>query len=204
MEGVTLRAIRLEITRLPGRLYEVSGFLKGRTTVYAVRKIWSGRPDLNRGPPAPKAGALPGCATPRQELHYDFKTLSNFAPNPTTLKTLCYARCAQTRSVTRFCEWCASATFSALLHLDRRASSAGISITQTQVVRTEILEMLQRRLASYGWFGLMRSEANSNCLPLGCWLPPCGSTVTKTASISSSVFGSSALRTQRFLLALSS
>src|SRR6202000_1181101 len=25
----------------------------------------SGRPDLNRGPPAPKAGALPGCATPR-------------------------------------------------------------------------------------------------------------------------------------------
>ena len=26
---------------------------------------WSGRADLNRGPPAPKAGALPGCATPR-------------------------------------------------------------------------------------------------------------------------------------------
>ena len=26
---------------------------------------WSGRPDLNRRPPAPKAGALPGCATPR-------------------------------------------------------------------------------------------------------------------------------------------
>jgi chromosome segregation ATPase len=25
----------------------------------------SGRPDLNRRPPAPKAGALPGCATPR-------------------------------------------------------------------------------------------------------------------------------------------
>src|ERR1700732_3370754 len=30
------------------------------------RKDWSGRPDLNRRPPAPKAGALPGCATPRQ------------------------------------------------------------------------------------------------------------------------------------------
>ena len=29
------------------------------------RKLWSGRADLNRGPPAPKAGALPGCATPR-------------------------------------------------------------------------------------------------------------------------------------------
>ena len=27
----------------------------------------SGRPDLNWGPPAPKAGALPGCATPRQK-----------------------------------------------------------------------------------------------------------------------------------------
>jgi hypothetical protein len=29
------------------------------------RKDWSGRRDLNSGPPAPKAGALPGCATPR-------------------------------------------------------------------------------------------------------------------------------------------
>ena len=27
---------------------------------------WSGRPDLNRGPLAPKASALPGCATPRK------------------------------------------------------------------------------------------------------------------------------------------
>src|SRR6185437_11587338 len=27
--------------------------------------IWSGREDLNLRPPAPKAGALPGCATPR-------------------------------------------------------------------------------------------------------------------------------------------
>jgi site-specific DNA recombinase len=31
----------------------------------AANKEWSGRADLNRGPPAPKAGALPGCATPR-------------------------------------------------------------------------------------------------------------------------------------------
>ena len=29
------------------------------------RRIWSGRGDLNARPPAPKAGALPGCATPR-------------------------------------------------------------------------------------------------------------------------------------------
>ena len=28
-------------------------------------KLWSGRGDLNPRPPAPKAGALPGCATPR-------------------------------------------------------------------------------------------------------------------------------------------
>ena len=29
--------------------------------------FWSGRPDSNRGPLAPKASALPGCATPRQK-----------------------------------------------------------------------------------------------------------------------------------------
>ena len=29
---------------------------------------WSGRPDLNRGPHAPQACALPGCATPRPHL----------------------------------------------------------------------------------------------------------------------------------------
>ena len=29
------------------------------------RRHWSGRLDLNQRPPAPKAGALPGCATPR-------------------------------------------------------------------------------------------------------------------------------------------
>ena len=28
-------------------------------------KVWSGRPDSNPRPPAPHAGALPGCATPR-------------------------------------------------------------------------------------------------------------------------------------------
>jgi CheY-like chemotaxis protein len=30
------------------------------------KEVWSGRPDLNRGPLAPKASALPGCATPRR------------------------------------------------------------------------------------------------------------------------------------------
>ena len=31
---------------------------------------WSGRLDSNQRPPAPKAGALPGCATPRQIQFY--------------------------------------------------------------------------------------------------------------------------------------
>src|SRR6478609_9911468 len=30
-------------------------------------KVWSGREDLNLRHPAPKAGALPGCDTPRSE-----------------------------------------------------------------------------------------------------------------------------------------
>jgi hypothetical protein len=41
--------------------------------------FWSGRPDLNRRPPAPKAGALPGCATPRHNEPLDY-TLCNFKP----------------------------------------------------------------------------------------------------------------------------
>jgi hypothetical protein len=41
--------------------------------------FWSGRPDLNRGPPAPKAGALPGCATPRHLLHIDSTALLDFS-----------------------------------------------------------------------------------------------------------------------------
>jgi hypothetical protein len=39
----------------------------------AENQDWSGRADLNRGPPAPKAGALPGCATPRHVPHLDSK-----------------------------------------------------------------------------------------------------------------------------------
>ena len=38
------------------------------------RSKWSGRPDLNRRPPAPKAGALPGCATPRHATSYSSAT----------------------------------------------------------------------------------------------------------------------------------
>src|SRR5271154_1505333 len=32
------------------------------------RVNWSGRLDSNQRPPAPKAGALPGCATPRHRI----------------------------------------------------------------------------------------------------------------------------------------
>jgi hypothetical protein len=41
---------------------------------------WSGRADLNGRPPAPKAGALPGCATPRRQ-HYPILT-GRFASPP--------------------------------------------------------------------------------------------------------------------------
>ena len=37
--------------------------------VYPSGVNWSGREDLNLRPPAPKAGALPGCATPRLGVH---------------------------------------------------------------------------------------------------------------------------------------
>ena len=32
-------------------------------------QLWSGREDSNLRPPAPHAGALPSCATPRCELN---------------------------------------------------------------------------------------------------------------------------------------
>ena len=38
-------------------------------TSCALLARWSGRPDSNWRPPAPHAGALPGCATPRPDNH---------------------------------------------------------------------------------------------------------------------------------------
>ncbi|GEM_PF-3941387 len=40
---------------------------------------WSGHQDLNLGPPAPKAGALPGCATPRNAVKAGFEPAVPFA-----------------------------------------------------------------------------------------------------------------------------
>src|SRR5438309_10828032 len=61
------------------------------------QEVWSGRGDLNARPPAPKAGALPGCATPRHAtplilsyfLHSRKATesLTHPAPNPSASPT---------------------------------------------------------------------------------------------------------------------
>jgi hypothetical protein len=42
-----------------------------------MRCQWSGREDLNLRPPAPKAGALPGCATPRLGVHSLFTKIDH-------------------------------------------------------------------------------------------------------------------------------
>ena len=44
---------------------------------FPVWGIWSGREDLNLRPPAPKAGALPGCATPRLGVHSLFAKINH-------------------------------------------------------------------------------------------------------------------------------
>ena len=47
--------------------------LRGRRATRAAAK-WSGREDSNLRPPAPKAGALPDCATPRLRAAAEFPT----------------------------------------------------------------------------------------------------------------------------------
>ena len=66
----TKRLAQLDLLRagIPQMGLEVNGaFNKLKKT---REMFWSGRRDLNSGPPAPKAGALPGCATPRHEVLY--------------------------------------------------------------------------------------------------------------------------------------
>ena len=53
-------------TARPRRSFAKAGACRG-SGGEAPRSIWSGRRDSNSGPPAPKAGALPGCATPRPD-----------------------------------------------------------------------------------------------------------------------------------------
>ena len=51
----------------------------------APQGILVGAPDLNRGPPAPKAGALPGCATPRLDSIINDGMRVTFVRNVTEL-----------------------------------------------------------------------------------------------------------------------
>jgi hypothetical protein len=44
---------------------QIDGFTVGSGPPVGVNRTWSGCGDLNPGPPAPKAGALPSCATSR-------------------------------------------------------------------------------------------------------------------------------------------
>ena len=55
-----------------------------RPKPFALRFLWSGRRDSNPRPSAPKADALPGCATPR--LHSDCNPSEAFGFIP----ILCY------------------------------------------------------------------------------------------------------------------
>ena len=59
------------------------------------RMKWSGRPDSNRGPPGPKPGALPDCATPRTPALYSSraklaspKRISRAGPRGDTLRSM--------------------------------------------------------------------------------------------------------------------
>ena len=47
--------------------------LQALSTGHRIFALWSGREDLNLRHPAPKAGALPGCATPR---HIPYRKLN--------------------------------------------------------------------------------------------------------------------------------
>ena len=70
--------------------------------------VWSGREDLNLRHPAPKAGALPGCATPRRALHFFIlgettpqftdpfiQECSNRCPGNAYIRTMCQYDTAQ-------------------------------------------------------------------------------------------------------------
>ena len=82
--GEGAEEVRRQVRKLPPSPYrpafwELSPQSRGRGATgveasclilvrYCGQEIWSGRRDSNSRPPAPKAGALPGCATPRHLL----------------------------------------------------------------------------------------------------------------------------------------
>src|SRR5437762_5517476 len=64
------RRLRVLATELDPPWHPRNALEGGRSihlSYWRGRPIWSGRADSNGRPPAPKAGALPGCATPRQK-----------------------------------------------------------------------------------------------------------------------------------------
>jgi hypothetical protein len=58
------RQKKVSSERVSGAAFATLNFMTAHCLLLTV--FWSGREDLNFRPPAPKAGALPGCATPRQ------------------------------------------------------------------------------------------------------------------------------------------
>ena len=60
------RAVRLSYGAGDGNRTRVISLEAGVLPLNYARKIWSGRQDLNLRHPAPKAGALPNCATSRR------------------------------------------------------------------------------------------------------------------------------------------
>ena len=60
----------------------VHGEILMRTEIVSSLVSWSGRGDLNARPPAPKAGALPGCATPRLNSFYTTSEAGRSARTP--------------------------------------------------------------------------------------------------------------------------
>ena len=51
---------------MPAGAIQIDSLVSARALRLCRGEKWSGRRDSNPGPPAPKAGALPGCATPRK------------------------------------------------------------------------------------------------------------------------------------------
>ena len=62
-----------------------------RLNLYSLR--WSGQQDLNLRPPAPKAGALPGCAMPREFELYILKNTMHKKPSQGWVFLLPHLKC---------------------------------------------------------------------------------------------------------------
>ena len=64
--------------RLEGMIAEINWYAE--EVINKVVDSWSGWPDLNRRPPHPQCGALPGCATSRNSVHFTLE-LKNYNYN---------------------------------------------------------------------------------------------------------------------------